>query len=87
MKAKSLFSTITIASALFAPIALHAEISPFEFGINITATGDSKDAVLYAQGTSAIDAGRWSDAEAIFTKVADLRGENAEGALYWKAYA
>ncbi len=87
MNATTLFSTIAITSALMAPIAIHAEISPFEFGINISEAADSKDAALYAQGTSAIDAGRWSDAESIFARVAAMHGENAEGALYWKAYA
>jgi VWFA-related protein len=44
-------------------------------------------ALLYANGTRAINEGRWSDAEAIFTKVASQHGEHADGALYWKAYA
>lgn len=87
MNATTLFSTIAIASALMAPVAIHAEISPFEFGINLSEAADSKDAALYAQGSSAIDAGRWSDAESIFARVAAMHGENAEGALYWKAYA
>ena len=42
---------------------------------------------LYADGTRAINQGRWTDAEAIFTKVARQQGEHSDGALYWKAYA
>ena len=42
---------------------------------------------LYADGTRAINEGRWTDAEAIFTKVARQQGEHSDGALYWKAYA
>jgi len=42
---------------------------------------------LYTNGTRAINEGRWSDAEAIFTKVAGQHGDRADGALYWKAYA
>ena len=42
---------------------------------------------LYADGTRAINQGRWTDAEAIFTKLAKQQGEHSDGALYWKAYA
>jgi HEAT repeat protein len=45
------------------------------------------DAGLYADGTRAINESRWSDAVGIFDRVAQMRGEHAEGALYWKAYA
>jgi hypothetical protein len=41
----------------------------------------------YADGTRAINDGRWQDAEAIFAKVANGHGEHADGALYWEAYA
>jgi len=42
---------------------------------------------LCAEGTHAIDQGRWADALKIFTQVANAHGEHADGALYWKAYA
>jgi hypothetical protein len=42
---------------------------------------------LYADGTRAINEGRWIDAEAIFAKVVRQQGEHSDGALYWKAYA
>ena len=42
---------------------------------------------LYADGTRAINGGRWADAEAIFTKLAAEHGSRADGSLYWKAYA
>src|ERR1700691_2922163 len=42
---------------------------------------------LYADGTRAINDGRWADAQAIFSKVANERGEHSDGALYWRAYA
>jgi len=47
----------------------------------------SPDGSQFADGTRAINEGRWADAEAIFTKVAGQHGEHADGALYWKAYA
>jgi len=41
----------------------------------------------YADGTRAINEGRWSDAEATFTKIASQGGDRADAALYWTAYA
>jgi hypothetical protein len=41
----------------------------------------------YDRGASALDAGRWEDAVNIFSKVAENKGNRADGALYWKAYA
>jgi hypothetical protein len=47
----------------------------------------SPESSLYAQGASALNEGRWADAKSIFASVADQKGEHADGALYWKAYA
>jgi hypothetical protein len=41
----------------------------------------------YAEGTRAINEGRWSDAEATFTKISSQGGDRADAALYWTAYA
>ena len=49
--------------------------------------GMADDASLYADGTRAINESRWSDAAGLFDRVAQMHGEHAEGALYWKAYA
>src|SRR5215468_3128948 len=103
MDTKSFFSTIFIASALLAPAALRSEVACYALHLPLAVEAAAQqpdpkpnqapapkapgDSALYAQGTSAVDAGRWADAEAIFSKVAAIRGENAEGALYWKAYA
>jgi hypothetical protein len=51
------------------------------------AAADALDEGLYADGTRAIHESRWSDAAAIFTKVASGKGDHADAALYWKAYA
>jgi predicted Zn-dependent protease len=48
---------------------------------------DAPDSSLYADGTRAINEGRWADAEKIFAKVAAEHGAHGDGALYWKAYA
>jgi tetratricopeptide (TPR) repeat protein len=41
----------------------------------------------YDAGSRALDAGRWDEALEHFTQVADRKGDRADGALYWKAYA
>ena len=51
------------------------------------AAAGSPSSSSFADGTRAINEGRWEDAIAIFTKLADLKGDYADGALYWKAYA
>ena len=64
--------------------------SPGPVGIESnTAAGayGASDSKLYADGTRAINEGRWPDAEAIFTNVASQHSEHSDGALYWKAYA
>ena len=42
---------------------------------------------LCADGTRAIDQGRWADAVKIFSQVASQHADHADAALYWKAYA
>ena len=42
---------------------------------------------LYAQGTAALDRGEFDKAAQAFTDAAALKGERADGALYWSAYA
>jgi hypothetical protein len=39
----------------------------------------------YADGTRAINDGRWADAQTIFAKIASQNGDRADAALYWKA--
>jgi len=103
MDKKSLVLTIFIASALLAPGVLRSEVTCNDFVLPIAneaalqqpnpkpspgpSPKQSADSALYADGTRAVDEGRWVDAESIFAKVAAMHGENAEGALYWRAYA
>ncbi len=42
---------------------------------------------LCADGTRAIDQGRWADAVKIFTQAANQHSDRSDAALYWKAYA
>jgi hypothetical protein len=86
MKIKGLSSFFVVAVLTAAPWCVHAEVGqPFLFMNGESA--DAVDASLYAEATRAINESRWSDAVGLFDRVAQMHGEHAEGALYWKAYA
>ncbi|HEY6376346.1 MAG TPA: HEAT repeat domain-containing protein [Edaphobacter sp.] len=86
MKATSLFLAAVLTSPLFAPQAFSAELVKPELRASELSPA-AKDDALYADGTRAINEGRWSDAVDLFNKVVQMHGERAEGALYWRAYA
>ena len=46
-----------------------------------------RESDLYEQGTDAIDDEQWEEALRAFSKVAEMKGERADGAVYWSAYA
>jgi HEAT repeat protein len=78
-------SAIYLALALtVAPWHLHAEGLQSVAATNGAATDEAS---LYADGTRAVNENRWQDAVRLFNRVAQMHGEHAEGALYWKAYA
>lgn len=96
MKTNSLFLSVLFPTLLGAPTAygLQAAIGqsllPTGGATSLTADpapGNSSDDNAYADGVRAINAGKWSDAIAIFSRVAAQGSSHAEGALYWKAYA
>ena len=96
MKAGSISRAALLGALLFAPVAGGAQFSP-EQGFagrvqpvaidGAPAASSAPDSSLYADGKRAINEGRWSDAEAIFTRLAGQHGEHSDGAFYWKAYA
>ncbi len=96
MKTESAIFTIFIAGILFLPStggaqpaagqAFVASASPAGLAAD-PAISDAPDSTLFAEGTRAINEGRWSDAVKIFAQVAGQNGAHADGALYWKAYA
>ena len=47
----------------------------------------SQEGTLYAQGTAALDKRDWDTAAKTFAQAATLKGERADAALYWRAYA
>jgi HEAT repeat protein len=80
------FSIFLAAALTVAPWSLPAErLLPLL--IMNGGGGGADEASLYADGTRAVDESRWSDAVGLFDRVAQMHGEHAEGALYWKAYA
>jgi HEAT repeat protein len=86
MRIKELFAIFLAAAVMVAPWRLDAERMQPLLIMNGRG-GGADEASLYADGTRAIDESRWPDAAGLFDRVAQMHGEHAEGALYWKAYA
>ena len=86
MKTTSLLLTAVFASVLVAPRVSAAVVVQPAYLVDESSAA-AQDGSLYADGTKAINEGRWSDAGEIFSKVAQQHGDRAEGALFWKAYA
>ena len=92
MSFKSGLLTACLAGLVLLPVTAFALI-PVPTGCEeqpgggAAAASDSPPNNLFADGTKAIDQGRWAEAVKIFSAVADQHGEHADGALYWKAYA
>jgi HEAT repeat protein len=60
-----------------------AEVRPIAAMLGADAVQDP----LYQQGTAAIDKGDWDTAVRAFGELAKRKGERADAALYWQAYA
>lgn len=86
MKVKVFFAIFLATMLTSAPRPSRAEM-PQPFPVADGAGAAAEDGSLYADGTRAINQSRWSDAAGLFDRVAQMHGEHAEGALYWKAYA
>jgi HEAT repeat protein len=85
MNTKRFLFTTLFAALSAAPQGLCSEA--LFTGVADSATANPKEDALYADGTRAINDGRWAEAETVFTNIAQQRGARAEAALYWKAYA
>lgn len=73
--------TALLSLALLASsIAAHAFALPFD-------PIDISDDPSYVAGKKALDEQRWRDAVREFDKIIVLKGDRADGAHYWKAYA
>jgi tetratricopeptide (TPR) repeat protein len=52
-----------------------------------TDEAQSQEGTLYARGTAALDKRDWETAATTFEQAATLKGDRADAALYWRAYA
>jgi hypothetical protein len=86
MKVKGAVVICVSAAFVIAPWHVRADEQQALSVVNGASSRDD-DAGPYAEGTRAINESRWQDAVSLFNRVAQMRGEHAEGALYWKAYA
>lgn len=87
MRAKEVFAIVFAAALTVMPWRLRAERpQPLLVAFDGGFAADDEGSV-YADGTRAINENHWSDAVGLFDRVAQMHGEHAEGALYWKAYA
>jgi HEAT repeat protein len=86
MKVNGLSAIFLAITMTFGTWGMHAEMLQPLAAANGEGLG-ADDASLYADGTRAINESRWSDAAGLFDRVAQMHGDHAEGALYWKAYA
>jgi hypothetical protein len=96
MKSKHVFDSTLLAVLLCGSLiavpqrawgqSFAGSVEPAEIDGASTASSDAGSS-LYTEGTRAINQGRWANAEAIFAMIASQHGDQADGALYWKAYA
>ena len=91
MKTKSICVACLLSALLSSQISFAAGLLPLTFDISTTANdgqaAKSQEDAMYSDGTRAINDGRWADAEAAFSKIAQQKGQRAEASIYWKAYA
>jgi hypothetical protein len=80
---------ILLAAPVVRPLRGQSFAAPVASGdlAGLPAAANTPDSGPFADGTRAVNEGRWSDAIAIFAKIADQKSDHADGALYWKAYA
>jgi HEAT repeat protein len=71
-----------LAAALPAPMATPER--PAHVAADDSQTAEQ---TVYARGTAALDRGEFDAAATAFAEAAALKGERADGALYWAAYA
>ena len=79
-----------IASFLAALLTVSAPSAPpVPTALPVAVADEAQDteAALYKAGRASIANGDWQNAEQAFTKVVALKGQRADEALYWRAYA
>ena len=84
MIAGFLTALLTMSAPPVQPVSPVAAVS---FAAVADDESQDTEAALYKAGTASIDKGDWRSAEQAFTKVVAFKGERADAALYWRAYA
>ncbi|MDR3726933.1 MAG: FecR domain-containing protein [Terracidiphilus sp.] len=96
MKMGDIFHSALLTALLCAPTAVLGQFAqgqaftgalPLAAMEGAASAPSAPDSSLYAEGTRAINEGRWADAVNLFTRAASMKSDHADGALYWKAYA
>lgn len=83
MNWKKFIATLTVAFVLAAP-ALSAAPAPYPEPAD---ERSEREADLYEDGADAIDDEEWETALRHFSRVAEMKGTRADGAVFWSAYA
>jgi tetratricopeptide (TPR) repeat protein len=81
MKSKNLIAALLAALLITTPLLAAA---PYP---DPTDEKSEREADLYEEGTEAIDEGQWENALDHFSRVAEMKGTRADGAVVWSAYA
>jgi HEAT repeat protein len=79
--------TIILIAALLVGASPAASRPTGPTGVAIADDQQGTEQSIYARGTAALDKGEFDAAATAFEEVVALKGERADGALYWSAYA
>jgi outer membrane protein assembly factor BamD (BamD/ComL family) len=79
--------TSILVAALLAIGSPAAARTPIIDAVAVAGDAQSSEQALYDRGTAALDRGEFDAAARAFADAAALKGERADGALYWRAYA
>jgi hypothetical protein len=83
MNWKKFIGALTVAFVIAGPV-LTAAPAPYPPPAD---ERSEREADLYEEGADAIDEEEWEDAIRHFSKVAEMKGTRADGAVFWSAYA
>lgn len=79
--------TAIVVAALLAVASPAVSGSVAPVTASLTDDAQAVEQTIYARGTAALDRGEFDAAAKAFAEAAALKGERADGALYWSAYA
>ena len=83
MNLKKILAAFMMAAVLTGPIATAAP-APYPAPAD---ERSEREADLYEDATDAIDDEDWEEALRLFSRVAEMKGTRADGAVFWSAYA